>query len=161
MADDDLSRLDDWMGQVLQGISPPARKKAATKLGRELRQANAKRIGQNTEPDGSPMEGRKPRLDRRGRVRANGGRNRMFQGLRELKHWRIDADETGVNVTSVNAVIDRLASVNQYGETAPVGRHPVTREMIRYRYPERRLLGFAPDDEKLTLDIAAKMIEPD
>ena len=159
--DDAAGADDDVIVSIGEEATPQEDEQAnAPEWVRELRKANAKRIGRNIQPDGTPMETRKSRLDRRGRIRANKGRTRMFQGLRDLKHWRIDADESGVNVTPVNAVIDRLASVSQYGETAPVGRHPITRELIRHRYPERRLLGFAPEDEKLTLDIVSDMIEP-
>lgn len=160
MPDDDLSRLDDWFGRILHGLEPGQRKKAALKLGQELRRANLKRMERNVEPEGAPMEARKPRLDKRGRLRKNKGRTRMFKGLRDKKHWRVDADADGVNVSPVNSVIDRMASVSQFGEVAPVGRHPLTRVMIRYRYPERRLLGFAPEDEQIALDVAAKMIAP-
>lgn len=159
MADDDLSRLDDWLGQVLHGLEPPQRRKAAQMLGRELRKSNLKRIEQNVQPDGTPMEPKKARFDRRGRLREKAG-GKMFQGLRYAKHWRIDAGEDGVTVTANSPLIDRNASVSQFGETQTIGR---LRDgtPIRYRYPIRRLLGFSPEDEELTMKVAAKMIEPE
>ena len=56
MADDDLSRLDEWMGQVTHGLTPPEPKRTSQKLGRELRKSNLKRIADNVQPDGTPME---------------------------------------------------------------------------------------------------------
>jgi len=159
MADDDLSRLDDWLGGVLHGLEPPQRRKAAQKLGRELRKSNLKRIEQNVQPDGTPMEPKKARYDRRGRLRENAG-GKMFQGLRYAKHWRIDAGEDGVIVTAESTLVDRNASVSQFGETQIIGRLR-DRTPIRYRYPVRRLMGFSPEDEDLTLQVAAQMIEPD
>jgi hypothetical protein len=98
MPDDDLTRLDEWLGQILQGLSAPERRSAALKLGQALRRSNLKRIAANVDPDGTPFAPRKPRYDRQGRLRARAG-GKMFQGLRYAKHWRIDADETGVELS--------------------------------------------------------------
>ncbi len=157
MADDDLSRLDAWFGRILQGLEPGQRRKAALKLGQALRRSNLKRIAANVQPDGSPMEPRKPRKDARGRLRKKAG-GTMFQGLRFAKHWRIDADQDGVEITAKSPIVDRNASVSQFGETAIVGRLR-NRTPIRYRYPERLLLGFGPEDEDLALNIASDMID--
>lgn len=158
MADDDLSRFDSWLGRILQGLEPAQRKKAALKLGRLLRASNLKRIEQNVQPDGTPMEPKKARHDRRGRLREKAG-GKMFEGLRYAKHWRIDADEQGVTLTANSPVVDRNASVSQFGETATVGRLR-NGSPIRYRYPERRLLGFAAEDHSLALQVASEMLEP-
>ncbi|NLR72877.1 phage virion morphogenesis protein [Novosphingobium sp. ERN07] len=159
MADDDLSRLDEWMGQVLHGLSPPERKRAAQRLGRDLRKSNLKRIGQNVQPDGTPMEPKKARYDRRGRLREKAG-GKMFQGLRYAKHWRIDATEDGVTVTAESPLVDRAASVSQFGETKTIGRLR-DRTPIRYRYPVRRLMGLSPEDEDLAMNVAEAMIGPE
>lgn len=159
MADDDLSRLDDWLGQVLQGLEPPARKKAAHQLGQRLRKSNLKRMEQNVQPEGTPIEPKKARMDRRGRLREKAG-GKMFQGLRYAKHWRVNAGEDGVTVTAGSRIVDRNASVSHFGETQTIGR---LRDgtPIRFRYPVRRLLGFSPEDEQLALQVAAEMIEPE
>lgn len=158
MADDDLSRLDEWMGQVLHGLAPPQRKRAGQQLGRDLRKSNLKRIAQNVEPDGTPMEPKKARYDRRGRLREKAG-GKMFQGLRFAKHWRIDATEDGVSVTAQSPLVDRTGSVSQFGETKTIGRLR-DRTPIRYRYPVRRLLGFSPEDEDRVMQIGSDMITP-
>jgi phage virion morphogenesis protein len=158
MPDDDLTRLDEWLGQILQGLSAPERRSAALKLGQALRRSNLKRIAANVDPDGTPFAPRKPRYDRQGRLRARAG-GKMFQGLRYAKHWRIDADETGVELSPASPITARMAAVSQFGETVTVGRLR-NGQRIRARYPERRLLGFSREDEDLALDIIAGMIEP-
>lgn len=159
MPDDDLTRLDEWLGQILQGLSAPERRSAALKLGQALRRSNLKRITANVDPDGTPFAPRKPRYDRQGRLRARAG-GKMFQGLRYAKHWRIDADETGVELSPASPITARMAAVSQFGETVTVGRLR-NGQRIRARYPERRLLGFSREDENLALDIIAGMIEPE
>jgi phage virion morphogenesis protein len=159
--DNDLSRLDEWFGRILAGLSPAERRKAATKLGRELRKANAARIAANIDPEGTPFARRQPRKDRRGRLRAKQP-GKMFKGLRKLKQWKIIPGEDGVEITPATPAADRVASVSQFGETAIVGyKHGKggSRTPIRYKYPERRLLGMSPPDERLTLDIAAELFD--
>lgn len=159
VADDDLSRLDDWFGRILHGLEPGQRRKAALKLGQALRRSNLKRVEANVNPDGSAMEARKPRKDARGRLRKKAG-GKMFQGLRFARHWRIDGNQDGVSITANSPLVDRTAAVSQFGEVATVGRLR-SGKPIRYRYPERRLLGFGPEDEDLALQVASDMISPD
>jgi phage virion morphogenesis protein len=156
---DDLNRFDEWFGQILAGLSPVQRRKAALTLGRELRKSNLKRVGDNVEPDGSPMEKRKPRRDRRGRLRRRQG-GKMFKGLRRLRNWKIDANEDGVEIRPASGNVDRVASVSHFGEVATVG-YLRSGTPIRARYPVRRILGFSPEDEQLALQIAASLLQPD
>lgn len=157
--DEDLTRLDEWFGQILAGLSPAERRKAALKLGQALRLSNVKRIADNVEPDGRPMEPRKPRLDRRGRLRRRSS-GKMFKGLRRLRNWKINADADGVEITPAGGNVDRVASVSHFGEVAIVGylRSGVP---IRARYSVRRLLGFSPEDQQTSLDVAASLLQPD
>jgi phage virion morphogenesis (putative tail completion) protein len=159
MADDDLTRLDEWFGQILQGLAPAERRRAAMKLGQALRRSNLKRISSNTNPDGTPFEPRKARYDRKGRLRMKAGA-KMFRGLRMAKQWKIDADQDGVELSPVSPVAARMGRVSQFGETITVGRLR-NGKRIRARYPERRLLGHSDEDEDLAMLIAAEMIEPD
>lgn len=157
MADEDLSRLDEWLGGIIAGLGPAERRRAAIKLGQQLRRANAARIAANDDPDGTPMEGRRPRLDREGNaVRSRG---KMFRGMRAIRNWTINADEDGVEIAPVGGLVARIAQTNHFGETATVGRLRGGRK-IRHRYAQRRFLGFGPDDEHLILDVAADLIEP-
>ena len=48
--------------------------------------------------------------------------------------------------------------MNQFGDTVTVGRMR-NGHRIRAKYPERRLLGFSDDDEKLALDNAAELLD--
>lgn len=155
---DDLSQFDEWFGRILAGMSPTMRRKAAMKLGQELRKSNLARVTANVEPDGRAMEPRKPRLDRRGKVRRSKGK--MFKGLRRLRNWKIIADAEGVEVKPASGSVDRVASVNQFGEVDTVGRLR-SGTPIRYRYPVRRILGFGPEDEHIALDIAASLLDQD
>jgi phage virion morphogenesis protein len=154
----DLSRLDEWFGQIIRSLAPAERRRAAAKLGRALRKSNLARIAANVQPDGTAMEAKKSRLDRRGRLREAAG-GKMFQGLRMAKHWRIDASADGVEILPDNNKTAHIAAVNHFGETQTVGRLR-NGQTIRYKYPERRLLGFSDSDEKLALDIAAALLDP-
>ncbi|WP_260925445.1 phage virion morphogenesis protein [Novosphingobium sp. 9] len=156
---DDFDAFGAWFGRILQGLDPAHRRRAALKLGQALRRSNLKRVADNVQPDGSPMEPRKPRLDRRGRL-ARRHTGKMFKGLRRLKNWKIDADETGVEIRPANGSVDRVAAVSQYGEMALVGRLR-NGSPIRYRYPVREILGFSTEDERLAMEIAEAMINPD
>lgn len=157
MADRDLARFETWFGRIIAGLAPAERRRAALGLGQALRAANLRRIAANVDPDGAPMERGKARYDRRGRLRARAGR-KMFRGLRAVRNWKIAADEDGVEIAPLNGLIDRLAAINQFAETATIGRLRDGRR-IRYRYPERRLLGFSEEDQRLALDIASALVD--
>lgn len=155
---DALAGFDDWFGRILQGLSPAKRKRLALKLGQALRRSNLKRQQQNVEPDGSAMEERKPRLDRRGRVRKKAG-GKMFRSLRYARNYRIDARPDSVELAFKSRSAEKVAAEHHFGLEGTVGRDFEGRR-IRYRYPERRLLGFTREDREATLDVAAEMIDP-
>lgn len=152
---DALAALDDWFGRVLQGLSPAKRRQAARKLGQALRRANLARIQQNIEPDGTAMEPRKPRFDRRGRLRRKAG-GKMFRKLRYARYWGIKARADGVEIEAKGGA--HLAVVHHFGQRGYVGRAP-DGEKIYTRYPRRRLLGFGQSDEDLVMDVAAELFE--
>ncbi|WP_306094949.1 phage virion morphogenesis protein [Qipengyuania flava] len=154
---DALAALDNWLGTVLQGLSPAKRKRASTKLGQALRRSNLQRITRNEEPDGGSMEERKPRLDRRGRVRRKAG-GKMFRKLRLARHWRIDARPDSVEVSPKGKAA--IAETHHFGKKGFVGRAPDGSKIIA-RYPQRRLLGFSDADRDLAIDIAAQLVDQD
>ncbi|NBC35550.1 phage virion morphogenesis protein [Novosphingobium sp. FSY-8] len=156
---DDLARLEEWFGQILRGLSPAERRRATLKLGQALRKSNLARIRDNVQPDGSAMEPKKARLDKRGRLRVAAG-GKMFQGLRYAKHWRIDAAEDGVEILPIGKVATHTASIHHFGETVTVGRLR-NGGRIRAKLPERRMLGFSEADIQTALSIAADLLEPD
>lgn len=149
---EDLARLEEWFGKILRGMEPAERRRALLKLARLLRKSNLARISANKDPDGAAMEAARPRYEHRRLVRAAGAR--MFRGLRQAKQWRIDAADDGVELKPASNVAGRMAAVHHFGETATVGRLRNGRR-IRYKYPERRLLGFSPEDEAAALNVAA------
>jgi hypothetical protein len=154
----DLDPLEEWLGRMLAGLDPAARRKAARKLGQGLRAANLKRIAANVNPDGTPFDPRKPRYDRNRRLRVKAGA-KMFRGLSKAKQWKIDADEDGVELTPVSPLAARMGAVSQFGETITVGRLR-SGKRIRARYPERRLLGLSGEDDDLALQIALELLDP-
>lgn len=150
-----LSALDEWFGQVLEGLSPAKRKRAAMKLGLALRRSNLDRMSRNVEPDGAPMEKRKPRLDQRGRLRRKAG-GKMFRKLRLAREWSIKATAESVEIAPTKN--DKIASTHHFGLRSFVGRSPDGRKIFT-RYPERRLLGFDDSDQDAVLDVIAQLFE--
>ena len=156
---DDLNQFNEWFEQILAGLEPGQRRRAAVKLGQALRRSNLQRVAENVEPDGRAMEPRKPRLDRRGRLKKRQA-GKMFKGLRRLRNWKVDADAEGVEIRPASGNVDRVAAVSHFGEVATVGRLRGG-GAIRTRYPVRRILGVGPEDEQIALDIAASLLNPD
>lgn len=155
---DALAGFDEWFGRILQGLSPAKRRTAARKLGQHLRRSNLARITANIQPDGGGMEPRKPRRDRRGRLRKKAG-GKMFRKLRFAKNFAIDARPDSVEVKFKSGGAERLAAVHHFGLVGIVGKDR-DGKAIKYRYPERRLLGFGAGDEQAALDVAIDLIEP-
>lgn len=152
---DALYALDNWFGQVLEGLSPTQRKRAAMKLGQAIRRSNIDRIRRNVEPDGTPMEKRKARLDKRGRVRRKAG-GKMFRKLRYAKMWKIKPSPDSVEVTFAKG--ESVIEIHHYGLRGFVGRGP-DGEKVYTRHPERRLLGFSKADEEAVLDVVAGLFD--
>ena len=136
-----LDALAPWLGGVLQKLKPGERLGLTRKLGKELRDANAARIRANVQPDGTPMEPRKSKRDKRGRLRKR--RGRMFPKTALARNLRAFARPDEIEVT-FRPLVARTAAVHHYGLTAPVD--PRIPNSIEVRYPARRLLGFAPAD---------------
>ena len=153
---DALAALDQWFGQVLEGLSPAQRKRAGMKLGKALRKSNLERIASNVEPDGGPMEKRKARLDQRGRVRRKAG-GKMFRKLRLARNFRITASPDSVEIAPVGGAA-KVASEHHFGLRGFVGRAPDGTKVFT-RFPERRLLGFSDADRDLVLDVVSELFE--
>lgn len=150
-----LAALDKWFGQVLEGMSPARRKRAAMKLGVALRRSNLDRMARNVEPDGGPMEKRKSRLDQRGRVRRKAG-GKMFRKLRLARQWSIKAQADSVEITPAKG--DSVAAVHHFGLRGFVWRAP-DGSKVYTRFPERRLLGFDDADRDIVLDVVSQLFE--
>lgn len=154
---DALEGFDEFFGNIIAGLSSAARRKASRKLGRALLKANMDRIRANKEPDGSPMEKRKSRLDRRGRVRKKKGKKRgkMFPSLRLQRKWKVNAQTDGVEITLAKG--DLVARIHHDGERGFVGRDGSGKKVYT-RFPTRRLLGFSKEDEQLAMDVAEELM---
>lgn len=149
---EDLAELERWLGRIMAGLAPARRRSAALKLAQALRRLNTARIAANVDPDGNAMERPKQRA---GRIR-----RKMFPKLRRLREWKISADADGLEISPVNPLVGNTAAVHHFGETGYVGRLRDGR-VIRTKYPERRLLGFADEDRALVAEVAASLLDPD
>jgi len=154
---DPLAGLEDWLGQVLEGMSPAKRRRAALKLGKALRRSNLARIARNVEPSGAPMEKRKARIDRSGQVRRKAG-GKMFRKLRLARNFRIIARGDGVEIAPQGGAA-KVAAEHHFGGRGYVGRSP-SGQKIFTRYPTRELLGFDNADRGIVLDVLAELIDP-
>lgn len=151
-----LEQLEAFLQEVMQGLSPREMRKASMKIGQAIRRANLQRISLNLQPDGTPMEQRRPRMDTRGRLRkAKGGR--MFRKLRAIREWNLKAAADGVELGLRRG--ESVAAVHHFGLRGYVGRSP-TGERIFTRYAARPLIGFSPQDEEAVIDALAKLLEP-
>jgi phage virion morphogenesis protein len=138
MADAGLDHLAPWLEGYLQRLAPSERRKLTRRLAKALRDANARRIRDNVEPDGTPMQPRKSKRDRRGRLRKRKGR--MFP--------KTSLPQPALQ-SSAHEVWCPSGTDGRHRSSAPVRQAPVDPRIpnsIKVRYPARRLLGLAPDD---------------
>jgi phage virion morphogenesis protein len=145
---DDLTALEDWAGALLMQLNAPARRAAASDIGRELRRSQQKRIREQRNPDGSPFEPRKPRLARDGTpLRQKKGRikRQMFMKLRTARFFKVKNDAAGV-VIGFSGRVSRLARVHQEGQRSKVAQGQT------YQYPVRQLLGLTAADREMIRD---------
>ncbi|MCJ2189161.1 phage virion morphogenesis protein [Novosphingobium beihaiensis] len=155
--DDTFAELEPFFAAYLNRLGPAQRRKIYRKIGMELRKANAKRIAANVQPDGSPMQARKPRprmKDARGRIRRSG---KMFRKLRQVKNLKIRTMGDGVSV-GYEGPVARTARVHQYGLRGFVGRTKAGK-VVQAKYPARVLLDFGPDDVGAITGLALHFIQ--
>jgi phage virion morphogenesis protein len=147
---DNWAQLENWLQQYAATLTPPARKKLMMAIMRELRRANAQRIGANVDPDGAKFEPRKPRKEK---AKRTPGGKAMFRKLRLARNMKIKADSDEGELGFGNPLVGITAAEHHYGLEGRVGK---TRDgrTIRTRYAERRLMGFGPDDMRRIMDAA-------
>jgi hypothetical protein len=95
MADAGLDHLAPWLEGYLQRLEPP-RAARSRKLAKALRDANARRIRDNVEPDGTPMAPRKSQRDRRGRLRRR--KARMFPKAALARNLRAQTSPEAITI---------------------------------------------------------------
>lgn len=136
-----LDHLAPWLGGFMSKLEPGERRQLAKRIGKTLRDANAQRIRDNVQPDGSPMGPRKPKRDKRGRLRKRKGR--MFPKTGLARNLRAFARDDEIEI-AFKPLVAGTAAVHHFGLVAPVD--PKNKNSIETRYPARRLLGFASAD---------------
>lgn len=144
-----LEHFAEYFDAMLADLTPARRKAVARKIGQQLRRSNLSRIAANVEPDGGAMEPRKPRADRRGRIRAKAGK-KMFRILRYARNFDIVTRPDSVEIRPKNGAA-HIARVHHFGLMGYVGK-TAEGKSIRARYAERRLLGFGDGDVEAIAD---------
>ena len=140
----ELDAFESWAGHLLAKLEAPARRAVLRDIARELRRSQQARIAQQTNPDGTSYEARKPRpkkhlRDKAGRIR----RKAMFAKLRQARYLRAESDAVGLAIGFAGRIA-RVARVHQFGERARVA--PGGPE---HKYPARVLLGFSDNDREM------------
>lgn len=140
----DFKPFDNQLAGLLAALSPAGRRKLAGEIAKQLRAAQQQRIKQQKAPDGSPYQARK-----RQPLRAKTGRIKraMFQKLRTSRYMKATGRENSA-VVEFTGKVQRIANIHHYGlkdRPNPFGSNII--------YPERRLLGFEHESNKIIKDI--------
>jgi phage virion morphogenesis protein len=153
---EDLAPLLDHIGAFIDRASPRERRKLVLKIARDIRRANAERIGKNVEPDGAAMTPRK-HVSKSGRKSGPRAKKAMFDKLWRARHLKAKApDADTARVEFSGGISALIARVSQFGLQDRVTRT----SNIRAQYPRRRLLGFADGDEDIILKTVREHFEP-
>lgn len=153
MAADTLEGLEAYLRSCIERLSPAQRVQLGRRIGTELQKANAQRIGQNVDPEGTAFTPRKQHRELRGRRRRNLRSRRktgpMFLRARARKYLRVEATAGESRVGYVGAMA-RIMTVHQEGLEDTVTRDPRSPTV---KYDVRRVLGFGPEDRLTVLRI--------
>lgn len=131
---------------LLAALGPAERLKLAREIAADLRPRQQRRIAAQLNPDGTPFEPRKPRL----RAKAGRIRRGMFAKMRTARFMKTESSADAA-VIEIAGRAARIARVSQEGLTDRVGKRGP-----EYRYPVRRLLGFADADIDAIADLCIK-----
>ncbi len=156
----DLEQFQSWIGDMLASLAPGARRRMALRIAKEIRRANADRIGAQVQPDGTPFTPRKPQKGSRGRVGTIKQRRqarKMFAQLRQFRNLSAEASPDEAVVGFRSPAVARVARVHQLGLRDRVSRDANAPE---YDYPERVVLGFAAGDPARVLDLLLAELDP-
>ncbi|WP_320731232.1 phage virion morphogenesis protein [Enterobacter asburiae] len=140
---DDLQRVDDWLAALLANLEPAARNRMMRQLAQELRRSQQQNIRLQRNPDGTAFEPRRVTArSKKGRIK-----RQMFAKLRTTKYLKTAATADSASV-QFDGKVQRIARVHHYGL-----RDRVSRNGLKVQYPERRLLGYNFESERLITDI--------
>jgi phage virion morphogenesis protein len=139
-ADDLARRLD----ALVAATAPAARRVLAVEIAKRLREANRKRIQQQTDPDGGAFA---PRLPQPPRWRKKKGRlrTRMFVKLVSARYLKAQA-------TPNVAAVDFTASAGRIARVHHFGLEDQVKPGLRHRYAARPLLGVSAADRAAITD---------
>ncbi|MDC7808787.1 phage virion morphogenesis protein [Sphingomonas koreensis] len=157
MTNNGFEALELELGRLLANVAPDRRAGLAVRMGRALRRAQARRIAEQKNPDGSAFAPRKPRelgRGRRGTIRRRAQGGPMFRKLR-LSQWLRDNAGVDEVVVGFAGAAGRIARVHQLGLRDRVSRDPGAAEVT---YPQRVLVGFRQQDIDMLLGMAAAAI---
>ena len=142
-----LEAIEPWLDGLLQRLKPGERRALTSKIGRMLRQRNAERIRDNSDPDGNPMPARKRQLDQRGRIRKR--KALMVPKIALARNLKVRTSPEEVELTFTGRTA-QTAAVHHYGLEDKVDRR--IPNSIRTRYSARRLLGIPAGDRDAIMD---------
>lgn len=142
--DNELQRIEDWIGGLLVKVSPVERRRLSRKIGLDLRRSQSVRIASQRNPDGTGFTPRKKQK----RLRSNKGRlkrmrSEMFLRLKMVSRMNLKTDQDQISISFLEKV-SRIARVHQLGLKDRVSKNEPDAQ-----YPARRLLGFSQTDEQL------------
>lgn len=152
---DGFTKLEGFLADELAKLSPARRRRIARKIGMEIRKANAKRIADNIQPDGTAMTPRKPRKLTAGKGSIK--RGRMFRKIRLARSFKVNPSVNGVSV-GFEGPVAHTARAHHYGLFDFVGKTEAGKT-VRTKFAERVLLGFAPEDLELIADTVFSMFD--
>lgn len=142
----ELQEVDAWLGALLSGLEPAARKRMMRELAQQLRRSQQKNIRMQRNPDGTAYEPRRVTArTKQGRIR-----RQMFAKLRTTKYLKALASQDAASV-EFESRVQRIARVHHYGL-----RDRVSRKGMEVRYAKRRLLGMNHETDML---IQGKLFE--
>lgn len=131
--------LTPALRRLLGTLTDTERRRLARRIAAQLQAANAARIAQQRQPDGTAFEPRKPQSSRypaaQGKIRQS-----LFTRLRDKQHLRIRTATAGLAEVGFTGRDERIARIHHYGLTDQVNPH------LRIRYPIRQLLGITDAD---------------
>lgn len=145
--DNELQRIEDWIGGLLVKVSPVERRRLSRKIGLDLRRSQSVRIASQRNPDGTDYVPRKNQK----RIRSSKGRlkrmrTEMFPRLKMVSRMNLKTDQDQISISFLEKV-SRIARVHQLGL-----KDRVSKNGPDVQYPARRLLGFSQTDEQLIRD---------
>ena len=136
----DFTAISQWADGMLALLRPEERRRLATRIGRELRRENQRRIAAQQEPDGKPFAPRKEPLRKNGKRRLR-KRGQMFRKLRMAAWLKTRGTPDGATVNFIGAA-SNIARIHHFGLRDVVN----LRKGITHQYAARPLLGITDKD---------------